>query len=111
MIPVRYQVVGEEDYMLDISVAANGRYVVESGSYTSQEPRKGQLSDEQVDRLISALGELSQPVDHPMPTGADAFQAHLTLGKGEEQTTIDFWEGALENDARLAAVVRELELI
>ena len=41
MVPITYQVVGEEDYAYRIAVDGNGDYVVESESYTSQEPRKG----------------------------------------------------------------------
>jgi hypothetical protein len=111
MIPIVFQVVGEEDYALKIRVEDSGAYVVESGTYSSSPPRKGQLTDSQERELLQAVKALGVPRPHPMPEGAAAFEAHLTVGGPGEETNYAFWEGALEEDAELAALVRLLELL
>ena len=80
MVPITYEVVGEEDYALKISVAGNGEFVVESGTYTSHEPRKGKLTEVQESQLLDAIKALGLPREHPMPEGATAFEARLTVG-------------------------------
>jgi hypothetical protein len=109
MVPIDYQVVGEEDYALRIQVAGDGRYSVESGSYATQPPRKGQLSTEQEQQLLAAVETLGIPREHAMPEGATAFEARLIVGEPGSQVEYAFWEGALEQDAELNALVRLLE--
>jgi hypothetical protein len=111
MTPISYQVVGEEDYALRISIDSEGGYTVENGTYTSQAPRKGQLSPEQQRKLLDALRQLGIPVEHPMPEGATAFEAELKVGMPGDEVRYAFWEGALENDKPLNALVRVLESV
>ena len=109
MVPITYQVVGEEDYAYRIAVDERGDYVVESESYTSQEPRKGSLSEEQAEALVAAIEALGLPREHPLPEGATAFEAQLTVGGPGHEANYVFWEGALEQDAPLNALIRQLE--
>lgn len=109
MVPITYEVVGEEDYALKISVGGDGEFVVESGSYTSHEPRKGQLTEMQESQLLDAIKALGLPREHPMPEGATAFEARLTVGAPGEEANYAFWEGALEEDVELNALIRMLE--
>lgn len=111
MIPIQYQVVGEEDYALRIEVRDTGEFVVDSGTYTSQKPRSGKLSATRELELLAALKTLGIPREHPLPEGAAAFEARLTVGAGSEAVTYTFWEGALEEDVELNRVVRLLELL
>lgn len=111
MIPILFQVVGEEDYALKIRVESDGAYVVESGTYSSSPPRKGQLTGRQEQQLSDAIEALGTPRPHPMPRGAGAFEAHLTVGAPGEETEYVFWEGALEEDAELAGLIRQLEML
>lgn len=109
MVPITYQVVGEEDYALKISVGEQGGYVVESETYTSQEPRKGALSEAQSEELVAAIEALGLPREHPLPEGATAFEAQLTIGAPGHEVNYVFWEGALEDDPPLNRLIRLLE--
>lgn len=109
MVPISYEVVGEEDYALKIHIDGDGHYAVESGTYTTQAPRNGQLSDEQQQEILAAVEQLGIPRAHAMPEGATAFQAHLRVGQSGAEADYAFWEGALEEDAELNSVVRLLE--
>jgi hypothetical protein len=109
MTPIIYQVVGEEDYALKIAIDGDGGYVVESGTYTSQAPRKGQLDPRQQAELLDAVQTLGIPRRHPLPAGANAFEVELTVGGPGHEAHYRFWEGALEDDAPLNALVRMLE--
>lgn len=111
MIPIQYQVVGEEDYALRIQIRDTGQFIVDSGTYTTQKPRSGKLSVAQERDLMAALEALGIPREHPLPQGATAFEARLTVGAEGEAATYTFWEGALEEDAELNRVVRLLELL
>jgi hypothetical protein len=111
MVPIRYQVVGEEDYALVITIDGSGDYVVESGSYTSQPPRKGRLSEQQQGQLVAAIKALGLPREHPLPEGVEAFEAQLTVGPPGQQVNYVFWEGALEEDTELETLVRLLEVL
>lgn len=112
MQPIKYQVVGEEDYAFVISINSLGEYSVSSGTYTSEPPRSGKLSNSQQQALVDAIHELGIPVEHPMPEGAaDAFKAKLTIGEGGNAVEYPFWEGAIEEDSRLQNLVRLLELL
>ena len=109
MVPIQYEVVGEEDYALKISIRNTGDFVVESGTYTSEEPRKGKLSEEQERVILGAIKALGMPREHPMPEGATAFEAQLTVGAPGEQANYVFWEGALAEDRELNTLIRLLE--
>jgi hypothetical protein len=111
MVPIKYQVVGEEDYAFEVKISSNGEYEVNSGTYTSQPPRTGMLTEEQEVELLAAIKALGIPREHPMPQGGEAFKAHLTVGEEGESVTYPFWEGALEEDARLKDLVRLLEML
>lgn len=112
MQPIKYQVVGEEDYAFVIAINSNGEYSISSGTYTSERPRSGKLTAEQEESLIAAIHELGIPEEHPMPEGAaDAFEARLVIGEGSDAIVYPFWEGALEEDSRLLKLIRLLELL
>jgi hypothetical protein len=110
-LPLRYRVVGQDDYMLEIDVGADGCFVVNSGDYTSHEPRRGTLTPSQEARLTGLLDQLGDPREHPAPEGASGFMAFLTLGEGGQTRVYRFWEGALAEDPGLEAVVRALEVL
>jgi hypothetical protein len=109
MIPIRYQVVGEEDYAFGVEIDDSGKYVVQSGTYTTQPPRTGQLTKLQEDELLQAIQSLGIPREHAMPEGAMAFQAEIIIGDKAKSVTYLFWEGALEKDVKLNKLVRLLE--
>jgi hypothetical protein len=112
MQPIKYQVVGEEDYAFVITINSEGEYSISGGTYTSDPPRSGKLSREQESSLVSAIHALGIPDEHPMPEGAaDAFEARLIIGEGSDAIVYPFWEGALEEDSKLQKLVRLLELL
>lgn len=111
MVPVKFQVVGEEDYAFSVEIQGSGEYVVNSGTYTSQPPRKGKLTQEQESQILAAIEALGVPHEHAMPEGAEAFEAHLTIGEEGEAVTYPFWEGALAEDEKLKNLVRLLEML
>ncbi|MGD8957816.1 MAG: hypothetical protein PVJ03_10810 [Chromatiaceae bacterium] len=111
MVPIEYRVVGEEDYALTIRIDSHGEFMVESGTYTSEAPRKGQLGEAQQQELIEAIKALGLPRAHPLPEGATAFEAQLTVGGPGEESHYVFWEGALEEDEKLRTLIRLLELL
>lgn len=111
MTPIDYQVVGEEDYALKIHINADGHYSVEDGTYTTEPPRSGELTDAQSAQILAAVKDLGIPREHPMPAGATAFEARLAVGEPGGEAVYAFWEGALEQDAELNALVRLLETL
>jgi hypothetical protein len=110
-LPLSYRVVGQDDYMLEIDVDATGAFRVNSGDHTSHEPRDGVLSPIQMVQLMELIDCLGAAREHPAPDGATGFMAVLTLGAGETACQYRFWEGALDEEPDLAAVVRALEVI
>jgi hypothetical protein len=111
MVPIKYRVVGEEDYAFDVEIGETGEYRVSGGTYTSQPPHTGRLSGEQEAELLAAVGALGAPGAHAMPREAAAFEAHLAIGAQGAAKTYRFWEGALQKDAKLARLVRLLETL
>jgi hypothetical protein len=111
MIPIDYQVTGEEEYSFRIEIDGNGNYTVHTGTYTTQKPRTGKLTGLQESELQDAVESLKSIKVHSKPGGGEAFQAKLVVGEGEQQLVYSFWEGALEQDEKLAALVRQLEVI
>jgi hypothetical protein len=63
----------------------------------------------QQNQLLAAVRALGIPREHPMPEGATAFEARLTIGEPGAEAVYAFWEGALAEDAELNALVRQLE--
>jgi hypothetical protein len=110
-LPLSYRVVGEDDYMLEVEVAANGDFAINSGDYTSHEPRRGTLTASQRASLSTLLDQLGGAREHLAPAGASGFMATLTLGGGGQARVFRFWEGALSEDPSLEAVVRALEVL
>ncbi len=112
MTPLHYQVVGEEDYAFDISIDTHGQYHISGGTYTSDRPRSGQLTQGQKQALEKAIDALDLPDEHQAPEdAADAFRAQLILGEGRSATVYPFWQGALQEDLKLQNLVRLLEMI
>lgn len=112
MQPIKYQVVGEEDYAFVITIDDGGEYSISSGTYTSDPPRHGKLTTEQERAIMAAIHALGIPEEHPMPEGAaDAFKARLVIGKDDNAVVYPFWEGALEEDSKLLRLVRLLEVL
>ena len=109
MHSIKYQVVGEEDYAFEVKFSNSGEYEVNSGTYTTEPPRKGALTEDQETDLVAAIKALGIPDAHPLPQGGNAFEAHLTIGEEDEAVTYAFWEGALEEDPRLNDLVQLLE--
>lgn len=111
MVPIKYQVVGEEEYAFHLEIDEQGGFVVDTGTYTTQKPRSGSLTAQQKSDLMGAIKTLGIPMEHPMPSGGDAFESKLIIGKGEERVVYAFWEGALEEDPKLRNLVRLLEVL
>jgi hypothetical protein len=110
MQPIKYLVVGEEDYAFMITIDRNGEFNIGGGTYASDRPRHGKLTPAQEEELLAAIRELGIPAEHAMPEGAaDAFEAELVVGDGTDTVTYPFWEGALERDSKLLKLVRILE--
>jgi len=111
MIPIKYQVVGEEEYAFRLEIDEQGRYSIDTGTYTTQKPRSGSLTPQQISDLMNAIQILGKPQAHPMPPGAKAFESKLVIGEGAKSVVYPFWEGALEQDSKLRNLVRLLEVI
>lgn len=108
---IHYRVVGQDDYMLVIEIASDGGWVIDSGDYTSHEPRQGQLDAAHRERILALLSELGESRALPAPEDATGFVAELTIGAGPTVRHYRFWEGALATAPALAALVREIETI
>jgi hypothetical protein len=115
IFPLSYRVVGQDDYMLEIAVGADGGYCVNCGDHTSHEPRSGKLDKTRRAKLEGLMGRvverLGQSWTSPAPEGAEGFNAELAMGEGAARRVFRFWEGALEEEPELEAAVRELEVI
>lgn len=109
--PVHYRVVGQDDYMLDITLNSSGDYRVDCGDHTSHKPRQGRLDDARRAGLQRLLADLGAPREHPAPVGATGFMAELTVGDPSDRRHYRFWEGALDEEPDLRALVRALEVI
>jgi hypothetical protein len=111
MVPIKYQVVGEEEYAFRLEIDEQGAFVVDTGTYTTQKPRSGILTAQQKSDLMTAINQLGVPTEHPMPKGVEAFESKLVIGEGSEAVAYPFWGGALEEDQKLRNLVRLLEVL
>lgn len=111
MVPIKYQVVGEEEYAFRLEIDSDGRFSVDTGTYTTQKPRSGNLTPQQTSELMNAVQNLGVPRAHPMPPGGKAFESKLVIGEGSNAVAYPFWEGALEEDSKLRNLVRLLEVL
>ncbi|MCG6897543.1 MAG: hypothetical protein LJE61_06915 [Thiocapsa sp.] len=106
-----YRVVGQDDYMLDITVEPTGAYRVDCGDHTSHKPRQGRLDGRQVGELTRLIDALGTPQEHAAPEGATGFMAELTLGVPPDVRVYRVWEGAMDKVPDVMALVRALEVI
>jgi len=112
MIPrIRYRVVGQYDYMLDIEVKTDGNFSIDCGDYTSRKPARGNIGQGHQARLAAALNALGESAEYPAPQGASGFVAELNIGEGPTQRHFRFWEGALAQQPELNHLIRELEVL
>jgi hypothetical protein len=111
MVPIQYQVVGEEEYAFRIEIDEEGDFLVDTGTYTTQKPRSGRLTPQQKSDLMAAIKALGIPREHPLPSGVEAFASKLVIGQGEQAVVYPFWEGAMEEDPKLRNMVRLLEVL
>ncbi len=111
LLPLSYRVVGQDDFMLEISVSAAGEYVVNTGDYASHTPRQGLLKGEHMAQLMAALEQLGEAREHPAPEGTSGFVAELVVGSGPGTRVYHFWEGALDEEPDLKSIVHQLDLI
>ncbi len=109
--PIHYRVVGQDDYMLVIDVAADGSFAIDSGDYTSHKPRRGTLDPTRQAHLSQLIDSLRKPRDLPAPEGAEGFVAELRIGEGASVRSEQFWEGALDRAPEIRALVRALEVL
>lgn len=106
-----YRVVGQDDYMLDITVEPTGAYRVDCGDHTSHKPRRGRLDGSQLTELGRLIDALGAPREHPAPAGAAGFMAELSLGDPPGMRVYRVWEGAMDQEPDVLAVIRALEVI
>ncbi|MBK1721457.1 hypothetical protein [Thiocystis violacea] len=111
LTPLHYRVVGQDDYMLDISVDSAGAYRIDCGDHTSHTPRQGQLNEVACSNLQALIDTLGAPREHPAPEGTTGFVATLSVGSPPEIRRYRIWEGALEQEPDILALVRALEVI
>ena len=64
MLPIKYQVVGEEGYAFEVKISGTGEYEVNSGTYTSQPPKTDILTEEQEVELLTAIKALGIPSNY-----------------------------------------------
>ena len=108
---IRYRVVGQDDYMLNIDVTEGGDFVIDAGDYTSHKPTEGTLTRAQAEALSALSEQLGPPREHPAPAGATGFIAELTIGGGPTVRHYRFWEGALDEEPDIRNLVRALEVL
>ncbi|WP_295542243.1 hypothetical protein [uncultured Thiohalocapsa sp.] len=108
---IRYHVVGQDDYMLNIEVTEDGRFTIDAGDYTSHKPTAGTLERAQAEALAALSAQLGPPRAHPAPAGASGFVAELTIGDGPTVHHYRFWEGALDAEPDIRNLVRALEVL
>lgn len=108
---LNYQVVGQDDYMLEIHVEPSGAYRIDCGDHTSHKPRTGQLDAQQIREIGAHVAALGAAREHLGPEDATGFVAQLTIGDTPHTRVYRVWEGAMEDEPDLMALVRALEVI
>ncbi|NCA68793.1 MAG: hypothetical protein EOM91_01595 [Sphingobacteriia bacterium] len=108
---VHYRVVGQDDYMLEITLESDGAYRIDCGDHTSHTPRRGMLAPEQLAALDSLISALGAPREHLAPAGATGFLAELTIGEQPVTRVFKVWEGAIQDEPDLMPLIRALEVI
>lgn len=108
---LRYRVVGQDDYMLEIIMEPTGAYRVDCGDHTSHKPRQGMLDANQIREIGHLIDALGAPREHPAPAGATGFMAELTLGHPPESRVYRVWEGEMEQEPDVLALIRALEVV
>ena len=64
MVPIKYQVVGEEEYAFRLEIDSQGTYSVDTGTYTTQKPRSGKLTPQQTADLMASVKALGIPDEY-----------------------------------------------
>jgi hypothetical protein len=108
---IKYQVVGQDDYMLIIRIEPDGQFVVDSGDYTSRRPRRGRLDARRQAAIEALVDQLGPVTDQTAPEETSGFVAELTIGTDGGERRYRFWEGAIASRPDIEALVRALELI
>ncbi len=108
---IRFCVVGQDDYMLNIDLNEDGSFVIDYGDYTSHKPKRGTVDEEHAEHIRAAVEQLGEPRALAAPEGAAGFVAELTLGGGPSVRHYRFWEGVLEGEPDLKRLVRALEVL
>ncbi len=108
---VHYRVVGQDDYMLEITLEPSGTYRVDSGDHTSHKPRQGVLDAHQTREIAALIDALGAPREHPAPEGATGFVAELTLGEPPQTRVYCVWEGEMGEEPDIMALIRAMEVV
>jgi hypothetical protein len=108
---VHYRVVGQDDYVLEITLEPTGAYRVDCGDHTSHKPRRGALHERQTREIAALIDALGEPREHPAPAGATGFIAELTLGSPPDARVFRVWEGELAEEPDVMALIRALEVV
>jgi hypothetical protein len=108
---VNYRVVGQDDYVLEITLEPTGAYRIDCGDHSSHKPRQGVLDERQTREIADLIAALRAPREHPAPKGATGFMAELTLGAAPESRVYRVWEGELAQEPDVMALIRALEVI
>jgi hypothetical protein len=108
---IYYRVVGQDDYVLEISLEPSGAFRVDCGDHTSHKPRRGMLDERQTREMAALIDALGEPREHPAPAGATGFMAELTLGAPPDARVYRVWEGELAEEPDVMALIRALEVI
>jgi hypothetical protein len=108
---VHYRVVGQDDYMLEITLEPSGTYRIDCGDHTSHKPRQGMLDDAQIRTLTRLIDALGTPREHPAPDGASGFMAELVVGDPPAIRAYRVWEGEMEEEPDVMALIRAMEII
>jgi hypothetical protein len=108
---LRYRVVGQDDYMLEITIEPTGAYRVDSGDHTSHKPRQGLLDERQIHEISGLVDTLGDPREHAAPEDATGFMAELTLGHPPDVRVYRVWEGEMAEEPDMMALIRALEVV
>jgi hypothetical protein len=108
---VNYRVVGQDDYVLEITLEPTGAYRIDCGDHTSHKPRRGMLDEHQTRQIAALIDALGAPREHPAPAGATGFIAELTLGNTPDTRVYRVWEGELAEEPDVMALIRALEVV